>query len=284
MGATPEAEKRPKDIWDKWAAITPLVLGLLVSGGAAIFGAIHNSKQDKLAEISALDKFQPRLNSPDPLEREFAYSAFVALGYDEIALRLIRLRKDLDAEGIVQSIKQSNRSLAAEANATLKTLHEAQGPDGRTVKFQTTSDGTVSFEDGWNEKNIVPVEIPQLRGIAGAPASGMVLIYKDAAADLKAAFAELEEKQLISRIKSWDGSYAPRTTFGTSRMSSHAWGTAFDINAAFNPMFEKPLEAGTDGSVVELVPIFKKHHFEWGGTFSMPDGTHFQWVPLQRRK
>ena len=73
---------------------------------------------------------------------------------------------------INQGVEQQS---GREADATLKTLHDAQAPDRRTVKFQTAPDGTVSFEEGWDEKSIVPVEIPQLRGIAGAPASGEVL-------------------------------------------------------------------------------------------------------------
>lgn len=280
-----DQQPKSKDPWDKVAALTPLFLGLIVTGGAALFGAIHNSKQDKLAEISALEKFQTKLNSTDPLEREFGYSAFAALGYEEIALRLIRLRKDSPAEDIVNAIKKSNSSLAAQADATLKELREARDPSGKIAKFTTSSDGTISFTDAWDEKNLVPVEISQLRGIHGAPPDGTIRFYKDAAADLQAAFAELEKGQLLPLIKSWDGAYvAARTVRGSTRVSDHSWGTAFDINAEFNPIGQTPPPAQEKGSVAELVPIFAAHHFEWGGSYPKPDGMHFQWVPPERRK
>jgi hypothetical protein len=273
-----------KDSWDKLGAITPLILGLIVTGGAALFGAIHNTKQDKLAEISALEKFQGKLNSTDPLEREFGYSAFAALGYEEIALRLIRLRKDRPAEDVVNAIKKSNSSLAAQADATLKELREVRAPGGQTVKLTTESDGTVNFAEGWDEKNIVPVEIRQLRGIPGAAESGKIRFYREAAADLQAAFAEIEKRQLLSLIKSWDGAYRPRTVLRSSQVSNHAWGIAFDINVESNPYGQTPPPAHEKGSVVELVPIFAAHHFEWGGSYQKPEGNHFQWIPPERRE
>jgi hypothetical protein len=279
-----EQQGRSKDMWDKLGAITPLILGLIVTGGAALFGAIHNSKQDKLAEIAALEKFQAKLNSTDPSDREFGYSAFAALGYEEIALRLIRLQKDRSAEDIVNSIKASNSSLAAQADATLKELREARDPSGKIAKFTTSSDGTISFADAWDEKNVVPVEIPQLRGIPGAPLDGTIRFYKDAAADLQAAFLELEKGQLLPLIKSWDGAYRARTLRGSTGVSNHSWGTAFDINAESNPIGQTPPPAKEKGSVAEIVPIFAAHHFEWGGSYPKPDGMHFQWMPPESRK
>lgn len=279
-----QEQEKSKDAWDKLGAITPLILGLIVTGGAALFGAIHNSKQDKLAEIAALEKFQAKLTSADPSDREFGYSAFAALGYQEIALRLIRLQKDRSAEDIVNSIKASNSSLAAQADATLKELREARDPSGKIAKFTTSSDGTISFADAWDEKNVVPVEISQLRGIPGAPPDGTIRFYKDAAADLQAAFTELEKGQLLPLIKSWDGAYRARTVRTSFRLlSNHSWGTAFDINAESNPAGESPPPAKEKGSVAELVPIFAAHHFEWGGSYQRPDGMHFQWIPPDRR-
>src|SRR5215475_1932980 len=149
------ADEKRKDLWDKIGTVTPLLLGALVTGGAAVFGAIHNSKQDKLAEITALERFQPRLNSEDPAEREFGYAAFAALGYEEVALRLIRFRKDREAEAFVASIKRSNSNLAAQADATLKELREWHTPDGKEAKVTTAPDGQATFVDGWDKNNIV---------------------------------------------------------------------------------------------------------------------------------
>jgi hypothetical protein len=66
-----DSEEKSKDSWDKPSMITLLVLALIFTGGAALFGAIQNSKQGKLAEIGALEKFQAKLDSADPSDREF---------------------------------------------------------------------------------------------------------------------------------------------------------------------------------------------------------------------
>src|SRR6266481_3866633 len=108
-------DSRRKDIWDKIAAVTPLVLGLIVTGGAAIFGYLHNARQDKLAEIAALEKLQPKLTSEEPGDHEFAYTAFAALGYGDLALRLIRLRNDEKAADVVNSIKNVDSNLTEQA-------------------------------------------------------------------------------------------------------------------------------------------------------------------------
>ncbi len=75
MPTTKNNDSQSKDFWDKIAAATPLLLGILVTGGAAVFGVIHEWREDALAEISALEKFQVKLSSDDPLDREFAYTA-----------------------------------------------------------------------------------------------------------------------------------------------------------------------------------------------------------------
>ena len=49
--------------------------------------------------------------------------------------------------------------------------------------------------------------------------------------------------------------------------SNHSFGTAFDINSDTNPQGKKPPAVGQPGSVRELVPIFEKHGFKWGGQF-----------------
>src|ERR1044072_967105 len=111
-----------KDIWDIIAAITPFFLGVIVSGGVGIFGYLHNVRQDKLAEITALEKLQPKLNSQDFGDREFAYLAFAQMGYGDFALRLIGLRNDNAAIPVVNSIKTMNTGLVNQADATLRQL------------------------------------------------------------------------------------------------------------------------------------------------------------------
>lgn len=132
----------------------------------------------------------------------------------------------------------------------------------------------------WDDRNIITVHIPQLKGIPtyGAAFSGNVQFYKHAAPQLKAAFAEVEKAGLLKRVIFWDGSFVPRTKRGSkSSPSNHAFGTAFDINAAWNPFRRPYADKGEKGSVVELVPIFERFGFRWGGNWDGPcDGMHFE--------
>lgn len=111
-----------KDIWDKIAAVTPLALGLIVSGGAGLFGFVHNARQDKLAEITMLEKLEPKLISEERTDQDFAYFAFTALGYGDVALKFISLRDDSGAVQVVNAIKRVDTNLTAQADEVLKQL------------------------------------------------------------------------------------------------------------------------------------------------------------------
>ena len=128
----------------------------------------------------------------------------------------------------------------------------------------------------WEKENIIDVEVPQLKKVEGAK-SGQIKFHRLGVDQLKKAFAEIEEKKLLDLVLTWDGSFEPRTIRGsTSSLSNHAFGTAFDINRSWNRLGTVPARVGSPGSVVELVPIFERHGFVWGGHFSRGEGCHFE--------
>ncbi|NBV03902.1 MAG: M15 family peptidase, partial [Acidimicrobiia bacterium] len=55
-------------------------------------------------------------------------------------------------------------------------------------------------------------------------------------------------------------------------LSRHTWGMAFDTNTADN------CQGCVPALDCEVVHIFRRHGFAWGGTFTRPDGMHFEWV------
>jgi peptidoglycan hydrolase-like protein with peptidoglycan-binding domain len=131
--------------------------------------------------------------------------------------------------------------------------------------------------ENWEAENIVPVMLPQLRGVAGAPESGRIRVHKLAAKQVEELFAAWERDGLISLVRSWAGSFVPRYVRGSStNLSNHAWGTAFDINAEWNARGALPALRGRTGSVRELVPRANDLGFYWGGHFSRRDGMHFE--------
>jgi hypothetical protein len=85
------------------------------------------------------------------------------------------------------------------------------------------------------------------------------------------------EAGLEEKILSFDGSWVLRYVRGSrTTLSSHAWGSAFDINAAWNGFGRTP--ATGEGSVLELVPIANQLRWYWGGHFNRKDGMHFEYV------
>ena len=123
------------------------------------------------------------------------------------------------------------------------------------------------------------VEIPQLRGKQGVPANGKVTLHRAVADRVVALFAAWERAGLADRIVSWHGSVADRRIRGKETVSRHAYGIAFDLNAAANPLGEPPAPRGAPGSRVELVPLAVEYGFTGGGYWSKrPDGMHLEAV------
>lgn len=136
----------------------------------------------------------------------------------------------------------------------------------------------IRVTDDWPSKNIIVVPVPQLKGIPGAGSSGKVQFHREGADQLVALWQAWENEGLIDRVLSWGGSYVPRFIRGSKKtLSTHAFGSAFDINVPFNPLGAMPALVGKKGSVRELVPLAHEHGFYWGGHFgSRPDGMHFE--------
>lgn len=89
-------------------------------------------------------------------------------------------------------------------------------------------------------------------------------------APLTQAFKNLIQRGFVNELKTWDGCFNIRKKRGLASLSLHSWGLAIDVNAAWNALGAKPtLSAG-------FVKCFTDAGFDWGGTWSRPDGMHFQ--------
>jgi hypothetical protein len=130
----------------------------------------------------------------------------------------------------------------------------------------------------WEQENIVRLKLPQLVGVQGAPPDGGARVHKKAADQVLALWKAWDDAGLLSRVATWDGAFVPRFVRGSRKaLSNHAFGTAFDINAATNPRGSRPPLVGKKGSVRELVSVANELGFYWGGHFgTKPDGMHFE--------
>lgn len=141
----------------------------------------------------------------------------------------------------------------------------------------------IKFTDGWDAKNVSAVTIPQLKGVPlykldGDKISGKISFYTKAHQAVKDLFQAWEDKGLISKIITYQGSFNPRVIKRTSTPSNHSFGTAFDINGPWNDEGTKPAGIGKQGCLLELVPIAGEHGFYWGGFYN--DGMHFEYAKL----
>ena len=88
---------------------------------------------------------------------------------------------------------------------------------------------------------------------------------------LEKAFNTVILKGITEQIKTWDGCYNPRLIRGSkTQWSTHSFGLAIDINAAWNRLGQTPTMSK------ELVECFTQNGFIWGGSFSRKDGMHFE--------
>ena len=151
------------------------------------------------------------------------------------------------------------------------------------VNYRVINANKIEFDGDWAAQHLVKVTVPQLVGVncEGQKFNGVLTFFKAAVPQLLAAFAEIEARGLLPLILSYDGSFNPRPIRGTSNISNHALGLAIDINADWNGLGQTPKPAGARGSVAELVAIFKKWGFGWGGDYrKRKDGMHFEVVKI----
>ena len=90
-----------------------------------------------------------------------------------------------------------------------------------------------------------------------------------------------DEKSVVANNSS---AYNFRFVSGTNKLSDHSIGLAIDINPVQNPWihtsalnkFEyKPGEKGTIEKGADIIKIFEKYGWSWGGNWKNPDYQHF---------
>jgi hypothetical protein len=177
---------------------------------------------------------------------------------------------------------------AKPANLSAPSLANVQSMFG-TFNFEPgpVKDGHrwIVIKGDWEAKNIVSVPMPQMAGmyVAGKLRDKVTFrVHKLIANQTKALFAAWAAAGLMPWVLTYEGSFAPRLKKGAveykaSKLSNHAWGTAFDINASHNPFNKPSMASGKRGDVRELVALANQHGFYWGGHFGSPeDGMHFE--------
>ena len=97
-----------------------------------------------------------------------------------------------------------------------------------------------------------------------------IRVHRKLVLPLEAIFKEIHDAGFWSLLKTFDGCYAWRAKRGAKKLSLHCWGAALDFNADTNQL-------GEDGDMpLEIVNVFVKHGWEWGGKWERKDPMHVQ--------
>ena len=143
--------------------------------------------------------------------------------------------------------------------------------------YRIESDGSLGMHPDWKATNLTDGRIlldPVVRIRAQC--------HVEIVGDLSAALAEVAAAGLayaieVSNANAYGGCYNPRYSRTSGFLSRHAYGMALDTNTASNCGGCRPPKMNCD-----VVRIFRKHGFAWGGNFRQPDGMHFEWVGERR--
>ncbi|RDI53626.1 S1 family peptidase [Microvirga subterranea] len=111
------SQPKPKDKWDKFAALSTLISGLTVAFIGFYATNIYDSRSKELdqsqkqrstiaSELQVVEKFIPHLASTDVKIRSAALAALSAIGNTELAGKLSRVFGDAEAQAAVTAVSK----------------------------------------------------------------------------------------------------------------------------------------------------------------------------------
>ena len=138
--------------------------------------------------------------------------------------------------------------------------------------YRINADGSLAMHPDWKAANLTDGRVlldPQIR----IRAECNVAIVDDLSAALAdVAAAGLAHEIEVANANAYGGCYNPRYSRQSGFLSKHAYGMALDTNTVSNCAGCRPRMD------CDVVRIFRRNGFAWGGNFRQPDGMHFEWV------
>lgn len=96
---------------------------------------------------------------------------------------------------------------------------------------------------------------------------------------INSLYAGDRQKIEDARMHLFGGAYMFRLMRGSTKLSEHSWGCAFDLDPVNNPL-GKAWEAESGMIDMRVVRIFEDAGWTWGGRWHRPDCQHFQAVTV----
>lgn len=137
----------------------------------------------------------------------------------------------------------------------------------------------------WYEQNMVAVVVPWKLFYAGKPVKSSIKFHKKAADALAAVFKRIWDASGRSQaqIDAWgmsdySGAFNYRVKRGGRSLSMHSYGCAVDFDADRNGFGDKTPHFAAAKPVLDA---FAAEGAIWGGTWSKPDGMHWQFARVR---
>lgn len=143
-----------------------------------------------------------------------------------------------------------------------------------------TSDGRLS--PAWERKNIVRIQLPAPLRLDFVPGDDEALVTKITShllvvPAISGALKAVHAAGLWDGLGGYSGGFAWRPQRNSRKISTHAWGIAWDFGASRDKLGDKP--GGPDPDMpLEIVDIFESFGFTWGGRWDRADQMHFQYA------
>lgn len=159
-------------------------------------------------------------------------------------------------------------------------LAKPPGPNEDPGRFRNVAFFDKMYGDcakGEVEKRLVRVPwLPKSGGgyVKATPVNGVADKLKAVSEALDALPAELKKYAYPSA-----GTFNCRVVKDTGARSAHAWGVAIDLNTRLSDYWLWSKGAYKNRIPPEIVAIFEKHGFIWGGKWAHFDTMHFEYRP-----
>jgi peptidoglycan LD-endopeptidase CwlK len=162
------------------------------------------------------------------------------------------------------------------------------GPDWNSPPPENFEPGRIRYEPFFTkmygessakvQANLVSVSwVPSICGC-----TVVFTTVNDAAGKLKEVSDEIEKlpAEFHKYVKQTGGTFNWRFIAGTKRLSNHSFGAAIDINTKYSNYWQWDGSMTWKNSIpMEIVEIFEKHGFIWGGKWYHYDTMHFEYRP-----
>lgn len=131
-----------------------------------------------------------------------------------------------------------------------------------------------TLDPRWQAEQLTTVPLPFPLALSWAPSRQVehITCHKLLQSPFEYVFATLLRAGLRSKITSFSGCFSFRPKRAGTKLSTHSWGIAVDLNPESN-------EQGTSGNMdSKVVSVFREAEFTWGGDWvgRECDPMHFQ--------